>query len=672
MIKYSHCRVCLPTHRAFNILLVRVTHPTEKNMYGYYRVAAAVNHTTVTNPAKNGAEVLSLLTEAKEQEVSVIVFPELTLTGYTAGDLLLNQTLLTAQNQALSHILEQTKQIQTIAILGIAILQADRLYNAAAVIQNGRILGIVPKSYLPNTKEFYEKRQFVSGRDIVRSEVEILGSEVPFGVDLLFSDSREMTFGVEICEDLWAVTPPSNHMASNGANLIFNLSASNELIGKHAYREELVRTQSARLMAAYVYSSAGVGESSTDTVFGGHAIISEYGNTLAENRRFRMESHLITADVDLEKLRWLRLNEGSYGDGRRKKTRCITVDTLPEITTLRRRIEPAPFVPSKHADQAARCEEIIQIQAHGLIKRMTHAHISKALIGISGGLDSTLALLSTHKAFEIMGWDPHDIIAVTMPGFGTTSRTKSNATALCKALGVTLKTVDITALSLKEFEAIDHDPEDLSVTYENVQARARTSILMNMANKEGGLVIGTGDLSEIALGWSTYNGDHMSMYALNSGIPKTLIRYVIQSYKSDTKIANIIDDILDTPISPELLPHQEEVISQETEAIIGPYELHDFFLYHFIKYGAKPSKIRFLAGIAFEGKYGEETITRWLRVFLRRFFSQQFKRSCMPDGPKVGTISLSPRADWRMASDADVEAWLEELEGERGDNNKSR
>ena len=631
-------------------------------MFGYYRVASAVNKTIVANPAKNSEEIITLIQEAHTKEVSVVVFPELTLTGYTASDLLLNQTLIAAQNKELTQILQRTKDINTISIIGIALLEADRLYNCAAVLQNGKILGVVPKSYLPNKKEFYEKRQFVTGRDITRTTTDLLGEEIPFGVDLLFTDSKDMTFGVEICEDLWAVTPPSNHMANNGANLLFNLSASNELIGKSEYREELVRTQSGRCMATYVYSSAGVGESTTDTVFGGHAIISEYGSTLAQNERFSLNNTLITADVDLERLRWLRLNESSYSDGRRKKTRIIKVDALPEMSRLERDINPMPFVPSRYEEKKHRCDEIVHIQAHGLLKRMNHAHINKAVIGISGGLDSTLALLSTHRAFEMMDWDISDIIAVTMPGFGTTSRTKSNAVKLCETLGVTLKTVDITDITLKEFEAIEHNKDEHSVTYENVQARARTSILMNMANKEGALVIGTGDLSEIALGWSTYNGDHMSMYALNAGIPKTLIQYVIEYYKSNESIAAIIDDILDTPISPELLPHKEDEIVQETEAIVGPYELHDFFLYHFIKYGAKPTKIRFLATLAFKGKYDEVTITKWLKLFLRRFFTQQFKRSCMPDGPKVGTISLSPRADWKMASDADVEIWLKELD----------
>ena len=630
-------------------------------MFGYYRVAAAVNATTVANPAKNTEEILSLIEEAHRQEVGVVVFPELTLTGYTAGDLFLNRTLLNEQNESLEEILNNIKEVDTVVVIGIAVLEADRLYNCAAVLQRGKILGVVPKSYLPNKKEIYEKRQFVSGRDIVRTTTVIAGEEVPFGVDLLFSDGDNLTMGVEICEDLWAVTPPSNHMASNGANLLLNLSASNELIGKHAYREELVRTQSARCMAAYLYSSAGVGESTTDTVYGGHAIIAEYGVTLKENERFRMQSHLITADVDLEKLRWLRLNEGSYADARRKKTRTVRLGNLPTLSELRRTIDPYPFVPSQHADRTQRSEEIVHIQAHALIKRMRHAHIDKALVGISGGLDSTLALLSTHRAFEIAGWDAKNIIAVTMPGFGTTSRTKSNAHKLCEALGVTLKEIDITELSLKEFEAIEHDPQELSVTYENVQARIRTSILMNMANKNGGLVIGTGDLSEIALGWSTYNGDHMSMYALNGGIPKTLIRYVIAYYKKEPALAPIIDDILDTPISPELLPHQDDKIVQETEEIVGPYALHDFFLYHFVKYGATPEKIVFLATRAFQDEYDEETVKQWLGVFLKRFFTQQFKRSCMPDGPKVGTVSLSPRADWRMPSDADFLSWTQSL-----------
>jgi len=630
-------------------------------MHGFYRVASAVNRTTVANTKENAIEILKLLNQAHKEHCSIILFPELTLTGYTASDLFLNQTLLKHQNHMLHSILESTQDISTIAIIGIALLHNNRLYNTAVVIQKGKILGIVPKSYLPNKKEFYEKRQFISGRYIKNSSTTLLGQEVPFGVDLLFTDHKELVFGVEICEDLWAVTPPSNQMAINGANLLFNLSASNELIGKAQYREELVRTQSARCMSAYVYTSSGVGESTTDTVFGGHAIISEYGSTLAQNKRFSMESSLITADIDLQRLNWLRLSESSYVNEIMTDFRTILIEELPQIRKLQRFINPMPFVPSIYQEKTHRCEEIVNIQAHGLIKRMIHAHIQKAIIGISGGLDSTLALLSTHKAFEMMNWDVQNIIAITMPGFGTTSRTKNNAIELCKALGLTLRTIDITKLALTEFEAIGHPIDDYSVTYENVQARARTSILMNTANREGGLVIGTGDLSEIALGWSTYNGDHISMYALNSSIPKTLIQYVIEYFKKNKLIAPIIDDILDTPISPELLPHDGDEIVQETESIVGPYELHDFFLYHFIKYGAKPSKILFLANRAFK-KYDKETIKKWLKLFIWRFFTQQFKRSCMPDGPKVGTISLSPRADWKMPSDADMKIWMEELE----------
>ncbi len=629
-------------------------------MYGFYRIASAVNITTVANPINNSQEILKLIKESYQQDVSVVVFPELTLTGYTASDLFLNQTLLKSQNRSLERLLDKSKNISTIVIIGIALLHRNRLYNTAVIFQNGKILGIVPKTFLPNKKEFYEKRQFTSGKNIKEQTIHFLGQKIPFGVDLLFTDHHEMSFGVEICEDLWAVTPPSNHMASSGANLFFNLSASNELIGKAQYREELVRTQSARCMGAYVYSSSGVGESTTDTLFGGHAIIAEYGSTLAQNQRFLLKNSLTVADIDLERLNFLRLSESSFCEGDISPFREICLSPTPQIKELKRFISATPFVPSIYQEQKIRCEEIVNIQAHALIKRMRHAHIQKAVIGISGGLDSTLALLSTHRAFEIMSWSSNHIIAITMPGFGTTSRTKNNAIELCQALKVTLKTIDITKISLAEFEAIGHDPADLSVTYENVQARARTSILMNMANQEGGLVIGTGDLSEIALGWSTYNGDHMSMYALNSGIPKTLIKYVIEYYKSNEKIAHIIEDILDTPISPELLPHKEDEIVQETESIVGPYELHDFFLYHFIKYGATPKKILFLAHHAFDN-HDEESIKRWLKKFLWRFFTQQFKRSCMPDGPKIGSISLSPRADWKMPSDADMAIWLEEL-----------
>ncbi len=630
-------------------------------MHGFYRIATAINQTTIANPQSNAKEIITLLHQAYKQEVSVVVFPELTLTGYTASDLFLQQTLYQSQHEAFAKILKESQNISTVGVIGVAIMDANRLYNCAVVIQLGEVLGVVPKSYLPNNREFYEKRQFRSGKDIRNASIEFMGDEVPFGVDLLFGRGETLVFGVEICEDLWAVTPPSSALASSGATLIVNLSASNELIGKAQYRESLVRSQSARGMCAYAYSSSGVGESTTDTIFGGDALICEYGSLLARSKRFAMSNQLITADVDLQKLVWLRLSEGSFGDGECSRVRRVPIAPPPALRLLDRFVDAHPFVPSNLEEKAHRCEEIVNIQAHSLIQRMQRAYIEKAHIGISGGLDSSLALLSTHRAFEIMGWDFKDIVAVTMPGFGTTTRTKTNATLLCEALGVTLKSIDITQLSLETFEAIGHHQEVLDVTYENVQARARTSLLMNMANKEGGLVIGTGDLSEIALGWSTYNGDHMSMYALNASIPKTLIQYVIEYFTSNQAIASILHDILDTPISPELLPHQGDQIAQETESIIGPYELHDFFLYHIIKYGAKPSKVLYLADIAFD-TYERATIKKWLIVFINRFFTQQFKRSCMPDGPKVGTISLSPRADWKMPSDANRRAWLEELE----------
>jgi len=616
----------------------------------------------LANPGRNLDAILPLVREAHERRVAALVLPELSLTGYSAADLFYQERLYDAQNKALSKLLDATTQIDTLVTVGIALQDADRLYNCAALIQRGEILGIVPKSYLPNKREFYEKRQFTSGKDIVRETVRLLGREVPFGVDLLFDDGADLLLGVELCEDLWVVTPPSNHMASNGANLILNLSASNELIGKAEYRAELVRTQSARLFCAYAYASAGVGESSTDTVFGGDCMIAEYGSLLSRGERFRRDSQLVTADIDLQKLRGLRLAESALGDARRKKVRKIPLAPLPSPEKIERFVDPHPFVPGNPALRSRRCEEISLIQAHGLIRRMEHARIEKAVIGISGGLDSTLALLATYRAFEIMGWDPAEILAVTMPGFGTTGRTHRNAVALCEKLGVTLREIPIKSLAMEEFEAIGHDPALHNLTYENVQARARTEILMNLANKENGLVVGTGDLSEIALGWSTYNGDHMSMYAINAGIPKTLIRYLVEYYITiHEEFADILKDILATPVSPELLPPKEGKIAQETEEIVGPYELHDFFLYHFLKYGAEPKKILLLATMAFEGKYDEVTIRHWLRLFLRRFFTQQFKRSCMPDGPKVGTISLSPRADWRMPSDAQFEAWIDEL-----------
>ncbi len=632
-------------------------------MFGFYRVAAAVPRLYLTDPARNAKEVSALWQEAEADHAAVVLFPELTLTGYTAGDLFFQERLYRAQNEALERLLHETRSLESTAILGLMLRHSDRLYNVAAVIRRGEILGIVPKSYLPNKREFYEKRHFQSGREIRGEEIAFLGKPVPFGTDLLFEDTQELCMGVELCEDLWALTPPSNAMAESGATLICNLSASNELVGKADYRAELVRTQSARLVCAYAYASSGVGESSTDTVYGGDAMIAEYGTLLSRAERFRRESTLIFAEIDLQKLRGLRLAETAYADAPRHPFRRIALGELPRPSELRRCVDPHPFVPADPARREVRCREITLIQAHGLIRRIEQARSQRAILGISGGLDSTLALLSTWEAHRILERDPSRILSVTMPGFGTSERTRRNAVALCQILGVELRQIPIRDLAALEMDAVGHDPSVHDVTYENIQARARTEILMNLANEEKGLVIGTGDLSEIALGWSTYNGDHMSMYALNAGIPKTLVRYLVEYYaRSHPELSEVLHDILATPVSPELLPTKEGEISQKTEEIVGPYELHDFFLYHFVKYGAQPSKILYLASHAFENRYDEATIRRWLGVFLRRFFTQQFKRSCMPDGPKVGTISLSPRADWRMPSDAEFAAWIEAIE----------
>ncbi len=629
-------------------------------MYGFYRISVAVPELFLANTTKNAQNIIDLISSSPDS--SILLFPELCLTGYSVGDLFFNQNLYDNQTNALQDILKSTKNNNTIIVIGMAILDANRLYNCAVVLQQGEILGVVPKTYLPNKKEFYEKRHFTSGKDCIDHTIELCGQEVPFGVDLLFKDEYDLCFGIEICEDLWALTPPSNQMATNGATLILNLSASNELIGKSSYRQSLVETQSARAMCAYAYSSSGVGESTGDTVFGGDGMIAEYGSLLARTGRFESKSQLISAEVDLQKLAWLRLSETSFGDGDRTATRNIKCATPPMPDKLTRAIDQNPFVPSNPMLKNERCTEIVHILSHGLIGRMQRARIKKAVIGISGGLDSTLALLAVNHAFDMMKWDKSDIIAITMPGFGTTSRTKNNAVLLCEALGLNPREIPISDIALGEFEAIGHDKDQHDVTYENVQARIRTSTLMNIANKEGGLVIGTGDMSEIALGWNTYNGDHMSMYGLNSGIPKTLIKYLIEYFQDDKKITDILEDILDTPVSPELLPSSEDTITQETEKLIGPYELHDFFLYHMLKYGARPSKILFLATHAYEGKYDKDTIKKWLRLFLTRFFTQQFKRNAMPDGPKVGMISLNPRADWRMPSDADLSEWLKDLE----------
>ncbi len=629
-------------------------------MFGFYRVATVAPKLFLANPLKNVDEIISSLESCEDKNVSIANFGELTLIGYSVGDLIFNTSLLNAQDLALKSILEYSRNVNIIFTIGYALKYKSRLYNTALVIKNGEILGVVPKTYIPNKQEFYEARYFSSGRDIKNEVVNILSQDVPFGIDLLFSDSDVLTFGVEICEDLWAVTPPSNILAQSGANLILNLSASNEIIGKDSYRVSLVSSQSARLICVYAYASSSLGESGSDTIFGGDLIISEYGTILKRDKNLTFNSKLIYADVDINRVSNLRVNDSSFNQSSISLCRSIEFNSLNRPAKIDRFYNPHPFIPNSVDSIKQRSEEITNIQAYALIRRMRQANIKRALIGISGGLDSTLALLSTHKAFIEAKWDIKDIVAVTMPGFGTTSKTLSNAKEICKILGVTLKEIDIKELATQELKTIDHDLETYDITYENTQARLRTAILMNLSNKLNGLVVGTGDLSEIALGWSTYNGDHMSMFGLNSGIPKTLIKYLI-SYYAKGNLEVLLKDILDTPVSPELIPAVDDKIVQATEEIVGPYELHDFFLYHFIRDGFSPKKIFYIASLAFKDKYSDDTIKRWLKLFIKRFFTQQFKRNAMPDGVMIGTVSLSPRANWRMPSDLYFDSFLEEL-----------
>lgn len=628
-------------------------------MFGFYRVSVAVPMLHLANTSKNASSIINLIGSAKDS--SVLLFPELCLSGYSAGDLFFNQTLLDNQIVALKEILKATKNNQTIIVVGMAIVETNRLYNCAVVIQDTKILGVVPKTYLPNKKEFYEKRHFVSGKGIQNHYINLCDQNVPFGVDLVFKDKEFLSFGIEICEDLWTVNPPSNQLAINGATLILNLSASNELVGKSEYRKDLVTSQSARAMCAYAYSSSGMGESTAETIFGGDGIIAEYGSLLARTKKFSFEEQIISSDVDLQKIANLRMSETSFGDEPTTTHRVVECFTTPKLSNINRIFEKFPFVPFDKHTKHIRCTEIIDILSHSLIQRMQRANIKKAIIGVSGGLDSTFALLVINHAFELKNWDKSDIIAITMPGFGTTTKTKDSAIELCNILDIKPKTISIEELSLEGFKAIEHDKNSHDITYENVQARNRTMVLMNMANKVGGLVIGTGDMSEIALGWNTYNGDHMSMYSLNSGVPKTLIKSLIEFFKEKDTLVDILEKILNTPVSPELLPAKNDEITQETEKIIGPYELHDFFLYHMLKYGATPQKMLFLANMTFGDIYDKKTIEQWLNVFIKRFFTQQFKRDVVPNGPKVGTISLNPRADWRMPSDIDLDEWINSI-----------
>ncbi len=637
--------------------------------YGFVKVAAAVPLVQVADCFYNIEKIEGLMRQASEKGVQIIAFPELSVTGYTCLDLFAQQTLLDGAEAALLQLVSNTADLDILTIVGVPLRTENRLINAAVVFQKGAIRGVVPKTYLPNYKEFQEQRWFTSATELRESTISIGKEEYPMGSHLLFRSGR-LTAGIEICEDLWVPVPPSSLLAMEGANIIFNLSASNELIGKHAYLRSLICQQSARCMAGYVYASSGFGESSTDLVFAGNGIIAENGNLLAESPRFTMEEQLVISEIDIETLQNDRQVNTSfmYGTSGLPKEKAQVVDfqvRIPDGFSLTRPVDPHPFTPSGEALKE-RCEEIFHIQVAGLAKRLVHAHAQTAVVGISGGLDSTLALLVTVMTFDALKMPRGQIIGITMPGFGTTDRTYTNACDLIRSLGVTLKEIPIKEACLQHFRDIDHDPSVHDVTYENSQARERTQLLMDVANQKNGLVIGTGDLSELALGWATYNGDHMSMYGVNGSIPKTLVKYLVEwvaNHKVDDASRLTLLDIVDTPISPELIPADENGnIKQKTEDLVGPYELHDFFLYHFLRFGSHPSKIYFLAQKAFAGIYDNATVKKWLYTFCRRFFQQQFKRSCLPDGPKVGSVSLSPRGDWRMPSDAVSRLWLEEIE----------
>lgn len=631
---------------------------------GFVRVGAVVPKLKVADTEFNCNEIIKQIEVASNNKIQIAVFPELCVTGYTCQDLFEQDTLLEEAEKALNKILDYTNNLDIICIIGMPIKAENQLFNTAVVIQKGKILGIVPKTFIPNYGEFYEKRWFASSKNANKKEIEILDQKVPFGIDLLFKDkeNNEICFGIEICEDIWAVEPPSNKLALLGANIIFNLSASNEVIGKKEYRRELVKMQSAKTISGYVYCSSGVNESTSDVVFSGESMIFENGSCLTNNQRFDFESNMIFTEIDTKRLANDRRKNISFmGNPVDLEYREIKINIPDNIENLTREYSKTPFVPEDKKKISEICEEILNIQSYGLAKRLLHTNINKTIIGISGGLDSALAFLVIIKAYEVLNLPKENIIAITMPGFGTTSRTHKNSIKLINEYGATFREINITKSSLQHFEDIGHDKKMKDITYENAQARERTKILMDIANKENGLVIGTGDLSELALGWCTYNGDHMSMYAVNASIPKTLVKYIIKWVAENSKqeCKNIINDILDTPISPELLPPDEKGnIEQKTEEQVGPYILHDFFLYHFLRYGAEPKKIYILACKTFKNDFKKEDIKHWLQVFIKRFFTQQFKRNCMPDGPKVGTVSLSPRGDLRMPSDASYNIWL--------------
>lgn len=642
------------------------------NHFGFVKVAAGVPSVKVADPAYNAAQLEELIVRAAQEGVRAVVFPELCLTGYTCGDLFLKPLLVNAAERVLAALLRRTEGQDIVFIVGLPVAAGSALLNAAAVCYRGEILGVIPKTCLPNYKEFYEQRWFTSSLEWGGGEVDLCGRRVPAGTDLLF-EAGGMKFGVEICEDLWSVVPPSSRLSLQGADVIFNLSASNALAGKNAYVRSLVGQQSARCLCGYVYASSGFGESTTDVVFGSNALIYENGTPLAFSQRFSQEAQLVSAEIDVERLRAERMASTTFRSDAAYEAaepyELIETGMPPApVMSLSRAVSPLPFVP-KGSMLEENCQEIFNIQVTGLATRLAHARAKTAVIGVSGGLDSTLALLVCAKTFDRLDLPRKGIIGVTMPGFGTTDRTYQNALTLMKNLGVTVREVDIIQACRQHFCDIGHDEKNKDITYENTQARERTQVLMDIANQTGGLVIGTGDLSELALGWATYNGDHMSMYGVNAGVPKTLVRSLVAwaaQHETGKKTQAVLADIVDTPISPELLPAAENgAISQKTEDLVGPYELHDFFLFYFLRYGFGPAKIYFLAKQAFDKKFAPGVIKKWLKVFFRRFFAQQFKRSCLPDGPKVGSVSLSPRGDWRMPSDASAEAWLAEAENLR-------
>ena len=639
--------------------------------YGFVNVAAAVPTVKVADVEYNVQQIESIIAQAEGRGVEVVVFPELCLTGYTCQDLFKEQILLDRAEEAVIMLLDFTRKLDIVSIVGTPLIINGLLYNCAVIIQGGSIMGIVPKTYLPNYGEFYEKRWFASAQDLNPADIFFAGSTIHVSAEpQLFVTGDGMKFGVEICEDVWAPIPPSNNLALAGADIIFNLSASDELIGKHAYLKSLLAQQSARTISGYVYASSGFGESTQDVVYGGNAMLFENGKLLVEGARFSLQPQFQMCQIDVEKLRAERRENTTFINAQRSAHAIETAlkHITPRDFVLTREINPHPFIP-KDDDMQASCEEILNIQVAGLVKRLYHINAQKAVIGISGGLDSTLALLVTVKAFDKLGIDRKGIIGITMPGFGTTDRTYNNAMKLMQTLGVTIREISIAKAVTQHFEDIGQDPKVHDITYENSQARERTQILMDVANKENAIVVGTGDLSELALGWATYNGDHMSMYGVNAGVPKTLIRYLV-SYVAGEMATETLLDIIDTPISPELIPADEQgKIKQKTEDLVGPYELHDFFIYYFLRYGFSPKKIFLLAQRAFctpspvggrEELYTEVVVKKWLTTFCRRFFTQQFKRSCLPDGPKVGSVSLSPRGDWRMPSDASYNIWLKE------------